>query len=96
MEKYVDGEPEPIESKIISPSSLRIHLLSLIVTSPSITEKMINEFFSQTLGGTQVDDDIIELHLENAKTFLLDEEFISEKNGEFWQQDLGKKFLVYT
>ena len=36
---------------------------------------MINEFFAQTLGGTQVDDDIIELHLENAKTFLLDEEF---------------------
>ena len=91
LEKYVDGEPEPIESKIISPSSLRIHLLSLIVTSPSITEKMINEFFSQTLGGTQVDDDIIELHLENAKTFLLDEEFISEKNGEFLATRFGQK-----
>jgi len=91
LEKYVDGEPEPIESKIISPSSLRIHLLSLIVTSPSITEKMITEFFSQTLGGTQVDDDIIELHLENAKTFLLDEEFISEKNGEFLATRFGQK-----
>ena len=91
LEKYVDGEPEPIESKIITPSSLRIHLLSLIVTLPSITEKMINEFFAQTLGGTQVDDDIIELHLENAKTFLLDEEFISEKNGEFLATRFGQK-----
>ena len=91
LEKYVDGEPEPIESKIISPRSLRIHLLSLIVTSPSITENKINEFFSETLGGTQTDDDIIELHLENAKTFLLDEEFISEKDGGFLATRFGQK-----
>ena len=62
LEKYVDGEPEPIESKIISPSSLRIHLLSLVVTSPTLTDKFINNFFSKTLGGNQTDDDIIELH----------------------------------
>ncbi len=91
LERYVDGEPEPIESKIITPRSLRIHLLSLIVTSPSITEDKINEFFSETLGGTQTDDDIIELHLENAKTFLLDEEFISEKDGEFLATRFGQK-----
>ena len=91
LERYVDGEPEPIESKIINPRSLRIHLLSLIVTSPSITEEKINEFFSETLGGTQTDDDIIELHLENAKTFLLDEEFISEKDGGFLATRFGQK-----
>ena len=91
LERYVDGEPEPIESKIISPRSLRIHLLSLIVTSPSITEDKINEFFSETLGGTQTEDDIIELHLENAKTFLLDEEFISEKDGGFLATRFGQK-----
>ena len=38
-----------------------------------------------------LDDDIIELHLENAKTFLLDEEFISEKNGEFLATRFGQK-----
>ena len=91
LEKYVDGEPEPIESKIISPSSLRIHLLSLIVTSPSITEKMIYKFFSETLGGTQVDDDIIELHLENAKSFLLDEEFITKNDDGFLATRFGQK-----
>ena len=91
LERYVDGEPEPIESKIISPRSLRIHLLSLIVTSPSITEDKIYEFFSETLGGTQTDDDIIELHLENAKTFLLDEEFILEDDGGFLATRFGQK-----
>ena len=91
LERYVDGEPEPIESKIITPRSLRIHLLSLIVTSPSITEDKINEFFSETLGGTQTEDDIIELHLENAKTFLLDEEFISENDGGFLATRFGQK-----
>jgi helicase len=59
LDHYVDGEPEPIESKIIEPSSLRIHLLSLIVTSPTITEDRINKFFSQTLGGMQVEDETI-------------------------------------
>ncbi len=54
LDHYIDGEPEPIASKIIEPSSLRIHLLSLIVTSPTITEDRINKFFSQTLGGMQV------------------------------------------
>ena len=91
LERYIDGEPEPIESKIITPRSLRIHLLSLIVTSPSITEDKINEFFSETLGGTQTEDDIIELHLENAKTFLLDEEFISENDGGFLATRFGQK-----
>ena len=91
LERYVDGEPEPIESKIITPRSLRIHLLSLIVTSPSITEDKIYEFFSETLGGTQTDDDIIELHLENAKTFLLDEEFILEDDGGFLATRFGQK-----
>ena len=52
---------------------------------------MLYKFFSQTLGGTQVDDDIIQLHLENAKTFLLDEEFITKNDGGFLATRFGQK-----
>ena len=87
---YVDGEPEPIESKITEPSSLRIHLLSLIVTSPTITEDRINKFFSQTLGGMQVEDETIELNLENAKHFLIDEKFIVKNENGFIATKFGQ------
>ena len=87
---YVDGEPEPIESKIIEPSSLRIHILSLIVTSPTITEDRINKFFSQTLGGMQVEDETIELNLQNAKHFLIDEKFIVKSENGFIATKFGQ------
>ena len=90
LDHYVDGEPEPIESKIIEPSSLRIHLLSLIVTSPTITEARINKFFSQTLGGMQVEDETIELNLENAKHFLIDEKFIVKSGNGFIATKFGQ------
>jgi helicase len=90
LEHYVDGEPEPIESKITEPSSLRIHLLSLVVTSPTITEDRIYKFFSQTLGGMQVEDETIELNLENAKSFLQDEKFIVNKEGGYIATKFGQ------
>jgi len=90
LDHYIDGEPEPIESKIIEPSSLRIHLLSLIVTSPTITEDRINKFFSQTLGGMQVEDETIELNLENAKHFLIDEKFIVKNENGFIATKFGQ------
>jgi len=90
LDHYVDGEPEPIESKIIEPSSLRIHLLSLIVTSPTIIEDRITNFFSQTLGGIQVEDETIELNLENAKHFLIDEKFIVKSENGFIATKFGQ------
>jgi helicase len=90
LDHYIDGEPEPIASKIIEPSSLRIHLLSLIVTSPTITEDRINKFFSQTLGGMQVEDETIELNLENAKHFLIDEKFIVKNENGFIATKFGQ------
>lgn len=50
---YINGEPEPIVSKIIEEKSLRTHILSLVVTTPGIKKEEITEFFLQTLGGQQ-------------------------------------------
>jgi len=59
LEHYVDGIPEPLESKILVDSSLRIHLLGLIATSSTFSpfsEEKIGEFFSQTCGRSSDDD----------------------------------------
>ena len=53
IEHYIDGEPEPIESKITDDKSLRTHILSIIVTHPGIKKEEILDFFLQTLGGLQ-------------------------------------------
>ena len=61
IEHYVDGEPEPLESQILEEdSSLRIHLLSFIKTSSvfdPVSKEKINDFFSHTFGGYQMNDD---------------------------------------
>ena len=51
---YVNGEPEPIESKMADDRSLRTHVLSIIVTNPGLREGEILDFFLQTLGGHQI------------------------------------------
>ena len=61
MEHYVEGEPEPLKSQILEEDSLlRIHLLSFIKTSSvfdPVAKEKINEFFSHSFGGYQINND---------------------------------------
>ena len=50
MEYYIDGEPEPIESKITDDKSLRTHILSVIVTHPGIKKEEILRFLFTNIG----------------------------------------------
>ena len=63
LEYYVDGEPEPLESKTLDEdSSLRINLLGFIFTAskfkPTSYEKII-KFFSQTFAAYQLSNDSV-------------------------------------
>jgi len=91
IDHYVNGEPEPIESKITDDKSLRIHVLSLIVTSPGIKKDEILDFFLQTLGGLQTTKSSIKFGIDIATKFLLTENFIINKGERFVATDFGKK-----
>ncbi len=91
IDYYVNGEPEPIESKITDDKSLRIHVLSLIVTSPGIKKDEILDFFLQTLGGLQSTKSTIKFGIDIAVKFLLTEDFIINKGQRFVATDFGKK-----
>ena len=91
IDYYVNGEPEPIESKITDDKSLRIHVLSLIVTSPGIKKDEILDFFLQTLGGLQSTKSTIKFGIDIATKFLLTENFILNKGERFVATDFGKK-----
>jgi len=91
IDYYVNGEPEPIESKITDDKSLRIHVLSIIVTSPGIKKDEILDFFLQTLGGLQSTKSTIKFGIDIAIKFLLTEDFIINKGQRFVATDFGKK-----
>ena len=91
IDYYVNGEPEPIESKITNDKSLRIHVLSLIVTKPGIKKDEILDFFLETLGGLQSSKPTIKFGIDIATKFLLIEKFIIKKGERFVATDFGKK-----
>ena len=91
IDYYINGEPEPIESKITDDKALRIHILSLIVTTPGIKKDEIIDFFLQTLGGLQSSKATIKFGIDIAVRFLLSEGFLIKKGDRFVASDFGKK-----
>ena len=51
--RYMDGSPEPIESRLNNEKSLRNHVLATIVSRRGIDRDALSEFFSETLAGQQ-------------------------------------------
>jgi len=86
LEHYVDGEPEPLESKTLDEdSSLRINLLGFIYTAskfnPTSYEKII-KFFSQTFAAYQLSDDsVLEKKITKQLEKLKEYGMITDKNG---------------
>jgi len=91
IDHYINGEPEPIQSKISDDKSLRIHVLSLIVTTPGIKKDEILDFFLQTLGGLQSRKSTIKFGVDIALRYLLEEDFIIKKGDRCAATDFGKK-----
>ena len=86
LEHYVNGEPEPLESKTLDEdSSLRINLLGFIYTAskfnPTSYEKII-KFFSQTFAAYQLSDDsVLEKKITKQLEKLKEYGMITDENG---------------
>ncbi|MCV0401104.1 MAG: DEAD/DEAH box helicase [Nitrosopumilus sp.] len=91
MEYYINGEPEPIESKITDDKSLRTHILSVIVTHPGIKKEEILEFFLQTLGGLQSRKPTIKFAIDISLRFLSSKFLIIKKGERYAATEFGKK-----
>ena len=91
MDYYVNGEPEPIVSKITDDKSLRTHILSVIVTHPGIKKEEILEFFLQTLGGLQSRKPTIKFAIDISLRFLSSKFLIIKKGDRYAATEFGKK-----
>ena len=91
IDYYINGEPEPIESKITDDKSLRTHILSVIVTHPGIKKEEILEFFLQTLGGIQSRKPTLKFAIDISLRFLSSQYLIIKKGERFAATEFGKK-----
>jgi len=88
---YINGEPEPIISKITDDKSLRTHILSVIVSHHGMKKDEILEFFLQTLGGLQSRKPTIKFAIDISLRFLSSEYLIIKKGERFTATKFGKK-----
>lgn len=94
MDEYIKAEPEPIESQITEDRALRMHLLSIVATSPAITRDELVEFFLDTLGGLQSGKGTIKFGIDLALRFLLTEKLLVKKGTRFAATEFGKKVSI--
>ncbi len=88
---YINGMPEPISSKLTDDKALRIHILSLVSTTPGIKNEEIVDFFSKTLSGFQERKSTIKFKIQIALRYLELEELLKQKGGRFIATEFGKK-----
>jgi len=82
-EKYINGEPEEIYSKLAVEPVLRTYVLSLVATRIVKTKKRLYEFFSKTFWAHHYKDmEQLQFIIEKIKTQLEDWEFIKTTGGK--------------
>ncbi|HLC67416.1 MAG TPA: DEAD/DEAH box helicase, partial [archaeon] len=95
-ERYIDGDTEPVYSKLGVESVLRVHVLSLIASGMVKTRGELRAFFSRTFFAKQYGDiDNIEGKLERITKELESYKFIIiGSNKEFISKDFVPAFQL--
>jgi helicase len=89
-EKFIQGEPEKIESKLMSIKALRSHLLALIATLGPLGMDGVKEFFKNTFHGKTSSLIGFKSTYEKVLDFLSNNDFIENRNGRYTATKLGK------
>ncbi|ABK78334.1 superfamily II helicase [Cenarchaeum symbiosum A] len=90
FDRYIGGEPEPIRSAMVDDRALRIHVLSLVTTSPGIKEDDVTEFFLGTLGGQQSGESTVKFSVAVALRFLQEEGMLGRRGGRLAATKMGR------
>lgn len=90
MERYINGQPEEIWSKLASESALRTHLLATFAAGFARNEKELKAFIATTFYAQQQDPWHLDVTLEAVLDFLLDNDMIQEiGDGDLHPTRLG-------
>ena len=87
---YIESEPEPIESGLGSPPKVRFCVLGLVSMGLVKDRESLAEFFGKTLYSKQKGSDRIAAMADSALDFLMENEFVQFRNGEYRATRFGE------
>jgi len=90
MERYIEGEPERIESKLLRERALRSHLLALVATLGPITYEGVKAFFSNTFHGKLSPSLGFKALYEKVLNFLKSNGFVVQRGDVVASTQLGR------
>ncbi len=92
IEKYLNGQLEPINSKLAIGQVLRTHVLGLVATSDIYNNKSILDFFKKTLYAKQFGS-VIEIYENVSKIIeeLIEMDFVKKEGDNFKCTLIGKR-----
>ncbi|MBI2564968.1 hypothetical protein HYV79_03180, partial [Candidatus Woesearchaeota archaeon] len=92
IEHYINGEPEPILSKLAVEPVLRTYILSLIAVGLFTTKEGLYDFFSKTFWAHQYKDmDRLKKILDKMISLLFEWELVQKQKDLFRATFLGKR-----
>jgi helicase len=91
LRHYTETESEPIESRLGSESSMRMHVLATIASGMNLSKGDIEALFSKTLMASQIGNEIVNERIDKALEYLLNEELISRNGNLLFATKFGKR-----
>lgn len=91
-DRFIMGQPEDIQSKLVLEPVLRMHVLALIATGFCTSEDSLHEFFSKTFYAYQFGDtSAIEERITDILRLLEGWGFVSGKRGKLIATRIGRR-----
>ena len=90
MRMYVRGRPQPVKSQLMGQKAVRAHALSLVVSTPGITEAGVSAFFARTLAGRQTAKRSVRARAATALGFLAESGMVSRGGARLSPTRLGQ------
>jgi len=91
FEHYVMGEPENVYSRLGTETALRFHTLALTATAPSVSQDLLQRFFSNTFYAVQYGDVGTVLQRVEGVVAWLEENGFVKVDSKVVATDLGKR-----
>ncbi|MCP8311938.1 MAG: DEAD/DEAH box helicase [Candidatus Methylarchaceae archaeon HK02M1] len=92
--EYIEGEPEPIRSRLYNESALRTHLLATIASFPRITDGEISNILSKSLLAIQHRRTRIQSKVNRAMKYLIDEDLVGERGKSYVATEFGRRVSI--
>jgi len=87
MQRYLNSDVEPLESKLGSESAFYSFILSIISSEEDVTEKTLTDYIQDTL----LPKELAKKYFKQALNWLLDNEFIAQKDEYLTLTRFGRR-----